>query len=148
MSEMKKINKKLSHKGRIFLEKREPKVVEDPKQILFLKGKKSNEIVNSTLHELMALVRSQSINFLSKKHDLKPFSDIQPIEYYCQKNICPLFILGDNSKKRPNNIIFGRLYEEKLYDMYEFEISEFKSSNEFLVILRRIPWKLIVNLGL
>lgn len=33
-----------------------------------------------------------------------------------------MFLFGSNSKKRPNNLVFGRLYEYEVLDMVELGI--------------------------
>lgn len=48
-----------------------------------------------------------------------------------RKNDCSLFVFGSTSKKRPNNLILGRLYEHELLDMVELGINSFKGLNDF-----------------
>lgn len=48
-----------------------------------------------------------------------------------QKNDCQLFMFGSTSKKRPNNLVLGRLYENELLDMVELGINKFKSLHDF-----------------
>ena len=40
-------------------------------------------------------------------------------------------MLVNNSKKRPNNCIIGRTFDNHLLDMFEFQIDGFVSLNEF-----------------
>lgn len=40
-------------------------------------------------------------------------------------------MFGSTSKKRPNNLILGRIYEQELLDMVELGINKFKSLNDF-----------------
>lgn len=45
-----------------------------------------------------------------------------------------LFLFGSNSKKHPNSLIFGRMYDYHILDMVELRIEKFVSSNEFKVL--------------
>lgn len=47
------------------------------------------------------------------------------------KNECALFMFGSASKKRPNNFILGRMFENELLDMVELGINEYKSLQDF-----------------
>ena len=47
------------------------------------------------------------------------------------KHDSALFVLGNHQKKRPDNIIFGRMYADHLLDMLEFGVSDFKSIESF-----------------
>ena len=44
-----------THKGRKILERRAPKILENPKKSIFMKGKKSSEVLNQLLRELHAM---------------------------------------------------------------------------------------------
>lgn len=47
------------------------------------------------------------------------------------KNDCNLFMFGSSSKKRPGNLVLGRLFEHELLDMVELGINEFKGLQDF-----------------
>lgn len=49
------IKKSKSHKGRKILENRAPKVIENPKTAIFVKGNKSSHTVNQIMKELHIL---------------------------------------------------------------------------------------------
>lgn len=42
-------------------------------------------------------------------------------------------MFGSSSKKRPNNLIIGRMYELQLLDMVEFHIKQYKGLQEFKI---------------
>ena len=42
-----------------------------------------------------------------------------------------MFLFGSHSKKRPNNIVIGRMYDEKVLDMVEMGIKSITAINEF-----------------
>lgn len=44
-----------THKGRKLLEKRQPKLVENPKKSFFMKGRKSSDTLNHLMRELHQL---------------------------------------------------------------------------------------------
>lgn len=48
-----------------------------------------------------------------------------------EKNECALFMFGSSSKKRPGNLVLGRLFENELLDMVELGIKEYKSLQDF-----------------
>ena len=49
------------------------------------------------------------------------------MEFYCKKNDSSLFMLGNHNKKRPHNIIMGRMYDYQVLDMIELGLENFKS---------------------
>jgi hypothetical protein len=53
------------------------------------------------------------------------------LELHCSRNNCSLFALGTHQKKRPHNLLLGRLYDFRLYDMVEFGIRQYKSVQAF-----------------
>ena len=44
---------------------------------------------------------------------------------------CSLFAVGSHQKKRPDNLVLGRVYDSHILDMFELGIQDFKSSNSF-----------------
>lgn len=60
-----------------------------------------------------------------------PFDDISSVEFYSSKSDSSLFMMGTHTKKRPNNLIIGRMFDHQLLDMVEFCVSEFKAMKEF-----------------
>lgn len=47
------------------------------------------------------------------------------------KNDCALFAFGSTSKKRPNNLILGRIFENEILDMIELGIKQYTALPEF-----------------
>lgn len=41
------------------------------------------------------------------------------LEFLCQKNECGLFAVASHSKKRPHNVVLGRMFDYHLYDVLE-----------------------------
>ncbi|KAG8582473.1 hypothetical protein GDO81_008068 [Engystomops pustulosus] len=79
MSELDRVIKPKTRRAKRFLQHREPKLTENDKCAMFLKGGNANNTVTKALKDL---------EFFSKKAD------------------CSLFVFGSHNKKRPNNLIF------------------------------------------
>ncbi|KAF0697668.1 Aste57867_11639 [Aphanomyces stellatus] len=109
---------------------KEAKLVENTKQLLVLRGNKTNEDVNQLLRDLK-MIKAPDAKVLSKKNELHPFDDPNSIEFLTQKNDTSLFVLGSSTKKRPNNMIFGRTFDGHIMDMLEMGFENFKSIDEF-----------------
>ena len=61
--------KPLTHKGKLFLESLKPKVIEDPKQCLFINTQNSTEIMRMVLNDLY-LMRKDLSKKLNKKEEI------------------------------------------------------------------------------
>ena len=60
---------------------------------------------------------------LHKKHsDCHPFDDPTSVEFLCSKADASLFFLASDSKKRPHNLTFGRLFDYQVLDMVEYGV--------------------------
>lgn len=68
---------------------------------------------------------------LSKKNDIRPFENVNSIEFLSQKNDCSLFMIGSHSKKRPNNFVLGRLFNYQILDMVEFGVLNYEAMDTF-----------------
>lgn len=122
--------KKLKPKVRRILEKREPKVFENTKSALFIRGEKTSETVNDALCDLAILKKPHAV-VLSRKNKIYPFEDATTLENLCRKKDTSLFVFGSHSKKRPHNLVFGRTFDFQLLDLIEVGISDFKAINDF-----------------
>ncbi|KAK1338109.1 hypothetical protein QTO34_001219 [Cnephaeus nilssonii] len=49
------------------------------------------------------------------------------IEFFSKKSDCSLFMFGSHNKKRPNNLVIGRMYDYHVLDMIELGIEKFVS---------------------
>ncbi|KAF7650536.1 hypothetical protein LDENG_00123840 [Lucifuga dentata] len=61
---------------------------------------------------------------------MRPFEDSTSLEFFSKKTDCSLFLFGSHNKKRPNNLIFGRLFDFHVLDMIELGIEKYVSLNE------------------
>ena len=73
--------------------------------------------------------------FIIENPDIRPFESggSEKIEFFCRKNDTSLFVVGSHSKKRPHNLVFGRMFDGHLLDMIELGLNEetFKALNDF-----------------
>ena len=117
-------------RGRRALARREPKLVENPRTALILRGQKSCALVNSALTDLYLLKKPHAVHF--RRHNaVHPFEDATPLEFLCQKNDASLFAFGTHSKKRPNNLVLGRCFDHHILDMFEFGIDAYTPLGAF-----------------
>ena len=135
-------------RARRFLRNREAKLNENPKTALLVRGQKTSGLINSILIDLFMLKKPHSALLLRVEHAatlvpgrgthptdrlcaaaagvhlrrhnaVHPFEDATPMEFLSQKNDASLFAFGTHSKKRPHNLVFGRLFDNHILDMVE-----------------------------
>lgn len=108
----------------------EPQLDEDEKNVAYIRGFTASELVNKAMRDLYMLKKPLGIS-LNKKNVIQPFENAQPIEFICQKNECSLFLFTSHSKKRPNNLVMGRLFDGHMLDMVEYGIETYKAIEDF-----------------
>lgn len=108
-------------RGRRILSKRESKILENPRSTLVARGQKSSALVNELLTDLFRLKQPHSVH-LRRHNAVHPWEDASPLEFLCQKNDASLFAFGTHSKKRPHNLVLGRMFDHKMLDMWEFGV--------------------------
>jgi ribosome production factor 2 len=118
--------------GKRVLESREPQLVEmGPKLALVLKGNKSSETISQLLCDLHRLTASHSMLQSRRHQDLYPFDNAEGVSHLCSKWDAPLMVVGSSSKKRPDNLIFVRLFAGEILDLAEFQVLSFKPITSF-----------------
>ncbi|KAJ5074501.1 brix domain containing protein [Anaeramoeba ignava] len=128
---IKKIKKdNLKGRAKRVMKKKEPQIVEVVKSAMFVSGNKTSATIRQTLLDLYMLKKPHAIH-LSRKHDIHPFDDEVPLEKYSYTYECSWFVFGSNTKRRPNNLIFGRLFDYHVIEMMEFQVEDYKSISEF-----------------
>jgi len=115
-----------TQRGKRFLRGREPKVFENTKQAMFIKGGNTSQVITSLLKEFHQLKRTDAIMY-KRRNILRPFEDETPIEFFSEKSDASLFMFGSHSKKRPNNLVVGRLFDHHVLDMVELGVEKFTS---------------------
>ncbi|EPS40872.1 hypothetical protein H072_5244 [Dactylellina haptotyla CBS 200.50] len=103
------------------LEAREPKLVENEKTSLFLRGTTASGIVQDALGDLHSLKKPHAVKF-QKKNAVHPFEDATALEFFSRKNDASLMVFASHSKKRPHNLTFVRFFDYQLLDMVELLI--------------------------
>ncbi|CAH1394826.1 unnamed protein product [Nezara viridula] len=127
---MLRVKKPTTHKGKKFILDREPKLIENKKESLFLHGRKGSEIINNCLKDLYHFKKPDAIK-LGEKNDFLPFESSSEIERLCKKHDTSLVFFGSHNKKRPNNLILCRMYDHSILDMVELGIKNYRGISEF-----------------
>ncbi|KAL6780392.1 Ribosome production factor 2-like protein [Auxenochlorella protothecoides] len=121
-----------TRRGRRLLESRAPKLIEDTRRSMIISGHKVNQTIKDVLTDLHKLKGVDSLR-MSRKNDVLPFEaggDVW-LESHGSRANCSLFAVGTHSKKRPNNLVLGRLYDFRMYDMIEFGVKGFAPIQAF-----------------
>ncbi|XP_060084935.1 ribosome production factor 2 homolog isoform X2 [Ylistrum balloti] len=126
---LQRVVKPKTQKGKRFLEGREPKITENTKNAIFVKGGNTSMTVTQAMKELYLLKKPNAVSY-KRKNILRPFEDETPLEFFAKKSDAALFAFGCHSKKRPDNLILGRMFDFHILDMFELGIENFKSMYE------------------
>ncbi|KXZ44234.1 hypothetical protein GPECTOR_70g464 [Gonium pectorale] len=128
-----KLVKAKTRRGKRYLEARAPKAIEDAKRALFLYGNQTSQVIKDVLTDLFQLKRLEGQKFTRKNENVRPFETggETSLEFYCNRSNCPLFVLGSHSKKRPHNLVLGRMFDFRLYDALELGVDDFKAIKDF-----------------
>ena len=103
------------------LKKYEPKVFENTKKVLILKGQKTSEEIIEVQQDLTKTLQP-NVKKLQKRNAFLPFEGRQHIEFLGFKNDCSLFCFVSHNKKRENNLVLGRMFDFHILDMFEFGV--------------------------
>ena len=114
-----------THKGKLYLESLKPKVIEDPKQCLFINTANSSEIMRMVLHELYLMRKDLSKKLTRKENIFNIVQNKDNVEFLCTKNNTAFFSLSSHNKKHPMDLTLGCLYDHQLLDSFEFEVTNF-----------------------
>ena len=114
-----------THKGKLYLESLKPKLIEEPKQCLFINTMNSNELMRMVLHELYLMRKEFSKKLTRKENIFNIVENKDNVEFLCTKNNSTFFSLSSHNKKHPMNLTLGCLYDHQLLDSFEFEVTNF-----------------------
>ncbi|KAF7282136.1 hypothetical protein GWI33_003105 [Rhynchophorus ferrugineus] len=131
MSVLQRVVKPTTRKGKKILLKKEPQVIEGPKKAIFLKGRKTSDKVRYVLNDMYDLKKPEGQK-LSKRNDITVFEDATKVEFLCKKYDSSLFVMGSHSKKRPDNLVIGRMFNNELLDMIELHVEEYEGLKNFV----------------
>nr|XP_033795624.1 ribosome production factor 2 homolog isoform X2 [Geotrypetes seraphini] len=96
---------------------------------MLLKGGNANCTVTQALKDIYALKKPYAVLY-KKKNITRPFEDQTSLEFFAKKSDCSLFIFGSHNKKRPNNLVLGRMFDYHVLDMIELGVENFVSLND------------------
>ena len=92
--------KRVSARGARLQKERAPKIVENTKNAIFLRGTKTSEACGHALKELFSLRKPHGKMMQRKNENVRPFDEVASLEFLCQKNDCSLFAVASHSKRR------------------------------------------------
>jgi len=126
-----RISKPKNKRSKRVLEAREPKAIENTKTAVVVRGPKCSQLVQDCMKDLVTLKKPNAVAYNKKNNNIRPFEDANSLEFFGQKLDASLFVFGNHNKKRPNNLIFGRLYDHHLLDMMELGLDSFTAIKDF-----------------
>ena len=112
MGVLQRVVKPRNQRSKRALEDREPKAIENNKGCLFIRGPNCTPKVLQCMKDLQSF-KKPDCDFYGQKNDIRPFEDMSKVEFFSKKHDSSLFALGNSNKKRPDNLILGRLYEHR-----------------------------------
>uniref|UniRef100_A0A915CN80 Ribosome production factor 2 homolog n=1 Tax=Ditylenchus dipsaci TaxID=166011 RepID=A0A915CN80_9BILA len=119
-----------TRQGKKFLQNRASKTTENDKHTIIVKGGKTSEVVSGALSALYALKKPLAEQ-LKRNNPFHLFEDDTGIVKFSQKFDASLFLFGSNSKKHPNSLIFGRMFDYQVLDMVDLTIQKFTPPSAF-----------------
>ncbi|CAF1506146.1 unnamed protein product [Adineta ricciae] len=133
MVKLQRVQRPKTQRGKRALKEREPKLIENPRSLLCIRGNKTSNTMKILLRNLHLLKSPHSTMYQRNNTDIIPFENTSKLEWYCQKSDCSLFAYVTHSKKRPNNLVLARLHNHIVLDMFEFELNQqtFRSFDDF-----------------
>lgn len=114
-------SKPTTRKGKKVLLARQPQVIEGPKRTVLFQGRKCGQKLQKLLRDFFNLKKPDAV-MLSRKNDITVFEECAPVERICRRHDSSLFIMGNHNKKRPSNIVLGRMFDGCLLDMVELGV--------------------------
>ncbi|CAK0787375.1 hypothetical protein CVIRNUC_010595 [Coccomyxa viridis] len=120
-------------RARRILERREPKLVEDLKSTLLLHGPRTSQITKDVLADIHKLRSREAVKLSRKNDNIRPFEaggEVE-LEHLARRADTGLFVIDSHGKKRPHNLIFGRMFDHRLYDMLELGVESARSIKSF-----------------
>uniref|UniRef100_A0A4W5MVX0 Ribosome production factor 2 homolog n=1 Tax=Hucho hucho TaxID=62062 RepID=A0A4W5MVX0_9TELE len=118
-----------------FLDNRAPKLTENIKNAMIMKGGNTSMTVTQALKDIYALKKPSAVLYKNTPCRLCKNSQSSVFclclqEFFSKKTDSSLFLFGSHNKKRPNNLIFGRLFDFHVLDMIELGIEKYISLSD------------------
>ncbi|XP_032877892.1 ribosome production factor 2 homolog [Amblyraja radiata] len=130
MTQLDRVTKPKTKRAKRFIEKRDPKLLENTKNVMLIKGGNTSETVTEALKNIYSLKKPNAVLY-KKKNITRPFEDQTSVEFFSKKSDCSLFMFGSHNKKRPHNLIIGRMFDYHILDMIELGIEKFHGLSDF-----------------
>uniref|UniRef100_A0A8B9KMX1 Ribosome production factor 2 homolog n=1 Tax=Astyanax mexicanus TaxID=7994 RepID=A0A8B9KMX1_ASTMX len=106
MAHLDGVVKPKTKRSKRFLDHRAPKLLENSKNAMIMKGGNTSETVTQALKDIYSL-KKPNVVLYKKKNIMRPFEDSTSLEFFSKKTDCSLFLFGSHNKKRPNNLVFA-----------------------------------------
>ncbi|XP_034060431.1 ribosome production factor 2 homolog [Gymnodraco acuticeps] len=129
MTQLDGVIKPKTKRSKRFLDRRAPKLTEDVKTTMIMKGGNASQTVTQALKDIYSLKKPNAVLY-KKKNITRPFEDSTSLEFFSKKTDCSLFLFGSHNKKRPNNLIFGRMFDFHVLDMVELGVEKYVALSE------------------
>ncbi|OAF71628.1 Ribosome biogenesis protein RPF2 [Intoshia linei] len=129
MAPSQKSKKSIKRRSKCLFKRREPKL-QNSKSTLVLNNTASGIVVEACLKTLVKF-KTDKI-FLKRRSNKSLFENYEDVEKLSRQHGCSMFLVGSDTKKRPNNIIIGRIYDEKVFDMFEMGIAHLDFDSDFM----------------
>lgn len=120
------------------LKNKEPKLVENVKKLLLIRGNKTCEKMNQLLTD-MKMLKAPDAKQFTKKNEIHVFEDETKVEFLTEKNDASCFMIASHTKKRPNNLILGRTFDGHIFDLLELGVENFTSVTEINCKSKKAP---------
>ena len=118
-------------RGARILKQKEPQLVEKVKRALMLFGGKSSQLLKDAMLGIATVKGKEDVVRLARRNDgVRPLEAGGEVllEKLARQWECGLFTLATHSKKRPNNITVGRVYDGNLYDVLEMAVQRYEAN--------------------
>jgi len=119
------VGKKKQHSRRALkaMQKKEPQLVEDERTALFMRSTTCSDTMRQLLLDLYKMRDPETSKNFTRKTEERPFENDASFRFLCEKNNASLFALGSHTKKRPDSLVLGRMFEFNVLDMFELALS-------------------------
>jgi len=105
-------------KGEKRLKDKEPKVFELTKKAFLVRSRKTSELSTSFLNDIYMLKKPDCMK-IDHRVDIQPFEDDSQLEFLSRAKEMSLFASASHTKKRPNTVTIGRMFDYHVLDMVE-----------------------------
>lgn len=115
------LRKAKGHAAKV-LKAAEPQLLEGDKKLLFLRGEHPSALGVAVAKDLLAL-KKPDVHRLTRRNEVRPFEDAAPLEFLSEKAGCAAFLLATHNKKRPHNLVLGRIFASHVLDLVELGVA-------------------------